>query len=1604
MIRNYLLMLYLTISTASFGQNVGINATGAAPDVSSMLDVSAANKGILIPRVALTATTDVATITSPATSLLIYNTATAGVSPNNVTPGFYFFNGVQWIKFQASNTIDWNLSGNAGITQPAVPGTYGTSTIAVTENFLGTTDAKDVVIGTDNKERLRIKQTTGNVGIGTATPANTLQVVGNASIGSSSNNVSGTNSVAAGSGNTISNSYSFGAGGQGNTITGQNDIVGGYLSRVQADHSIVVGYTDTSTASATGVFGFGNKVSGFTGFATGDRNKVSASNAFASGFSNNANGDGAIVAGQNNTAASYGEAVFGLNSTNYSALGTGSTFNAADRIFNIGNGASSGTPSDAFTVLKNGRVGINNSSPNGTSKLDITATDKGLLIPRLSLTATNSALPLTKADGAAAATTDLATSLLVYNTNAGITGTGANGAGFYYWNGSLWVNLLSGSIPQDHDWYEVGTTTAPDNINDSMYHMGYVGIGINAPVYPLQIVTSTNNTVSNITSTTNSGSVKKGLEVKMNDQGAGNSTAINTDLSASTATGEKTVLYGAINNNSASTIYGTQIYSSGSGNGAEAGHYYSTVNTGTGIKSAFKSDFIAPGSGPNYGLNNSFASNSGSNTGVYNTFNSNAVFNIGMNNTFTGAGNGDVWGLYNNVTNTGSAKHIGLINNLAGTGNGRRYGVSTLISSAGSGDQYGTENVFQGSSTGSQYGLYNLFSNAGTGLILGVGNSIGNSSNGAHIGTSNSINGNGTGNNMGTYNILSKTNTGDQYGTRNEIYGDGNGIHYGTHNYISGTGTGNKYASYDTIPVSTIGRNFGVLSSALDTLNDYAGFFRGKLSVGMDYTNNYVLPTTRGTNGQIMRTDGSGNVSWVSVASIIDTVGWLTRGNTGTDTAINFLGTKDDMPLRFKLNNNWAGQWDAKNGNYFIGKNSGVKNTTGYDNIGIGDHPLYSNTTGYNNIAVGDSVLLSNISGVGNIAIGNRILLSNISGSVNFAIGNDVLYNNTSGRENTGLGLRTLYSNTTGRYNIANGSSALYSNTTGNYNIAIGDSTLLSNTTASNNIGLGYQALFSNTTGYDNIASGDHALYSNTIGYHNIALGDSALISNTTGGHNIALGDNSLSKQISGYDNIAIGESSLYNNTNGIGNIGIGSSIFCTGDNNIALGNLSGSSFGDYNIYLGYRTGSAQSHKSIFVGYDAVSLQNSSLKDISIGNYALYCHAFDSRQNIAIGDSAMSGGIKGGLVGYTPYSISNNIAIGTQALLNVSDAKTGTISNNIAIGYQTLMNDTADNNIGIGYQALRSNTLGVNNVATGYQTLRSNTTGNYNIATGYLTLYNNIDGNYNIANGYQALYANSSGEYNIASGYIALTSNNIGNNNVALGRRALEVNTSGNNNIAIGARALEATTTTDYNTGIGAFALQTPSTGSNNTALGYSADVSLVTATNATALGFNATASASNYVRVGNTAVTSIFGAVAFNTSDARFKTNIKNNVPGLDFILKLKPVTYHFEKAKYSLYIGEKQDAEYVKQLKAQDAENKTSSGFIAQEVEQAAKELNYDFDGVYKPQNDKDTYGLGYQQFVVPLVKAVQEQQKIIEQQNESIELLKQQMEDLKQLIKTK
>ncbi len=100
--RRFLSFLFIHLCfTGSILSQIGIGTT--TPNSSAQLDVTASNKGFLPPRIALTALNDNSTISSPATGLLIYNTATAGTAPNNVIPGYYFWNGNNWSLISGSS-------------------------------------------------------------------------------------------------------------------------------------------------------------------------------------------------------------------------------------------------------------------------------------------------------------------------------------------------------------------------------------------------------------------------------------------------------------------------------------------------------------------------------------------------------------------------------------------------------------------------------------------------------------------------------------------------------------------------------------------------------------------------------------------------------------------------------------------------------------------------------------------------------------------------------------------------------------------------------------------------------------------------------------------------------------------------------------------------------------------------------------------------------------------------------------------------------------------------------------------------------------------------------------------------------------------------------------------------------------------------------------------------------------------------------------------------------------------------------------------------------------------------------------------------------------
>ena len=263
--------------------------------------------------------------------------------------------------------------------------------------------------------------------------------------------------------------------------------------------------------------------------------------------------------------------------------------------------------------------------------------------------------------------------------------------------------------------------------------------------------------------------------------------------------------------------------------------------------------------------------------------------------------------------------------------------------------------------------------------------------------------------------------------------------------------------------------------------------------------------------------------------------------------------------------------------------------------------------------------------------------------------------------------------------------------------------------------------------------------------------------------------------------------------------------------------------------------------------------------------------------------------------------------------------------------------------------------------------------------------------------GADALRLNNTGIWNTAVGSGAGFQNSSGRYNTVVGAAALFDNASGNSNTAIGVNALLHNLNGSNNTVVGYSALAFDRSGSFNTAVG--SNTFLFSVTNSTVIGYGAQVEASNKVRIGNAAVTVIEGQVPFTTpSDGRYKFNVKENVSGLDFILRLRPVTYQFDANKFEVQVREGNDSAKSIPTSMYSAYSEATavrrSGFIAQEVEKAAIASGYNFSGIIKPKTDKDHYGLSYESFVVPLVKGMQEQQELIHLQNKKIEGLDKQL----------
>jgi hypothetical protein len=318
--------------------------------------------------------------------------------------------------------------------------------------------------------------------------------------------------------------------------------------------------------------------------------------------------------------------------------------------------------------------------------------------------------------------------------------------------------------------------------------------------------------------------------------------------------------------------------------------------------------------------------------------------------------------------------------------------------------------------------------------------------------------------------------------------------------------------------------------------------------------------------------------------------------------------------------------------------------------------------------------------------------------------------------------------------------------------------------------------------------------------------------------------------------------------------------------------------------------------------------------------------------------------------------ISATAAIAVSKLVPGANSQVLTVGGGVAqwasFGGGSLINDIGSNNLNGGNS---SSTSGTDNAVYG-EFAGTNNTGSYNVIMGTQASQAKTGGDLNTIIGWFAGRTSTDHQANTfvgaQAGEFATPSANI---STLIGEKAGRL-IQGTSNTMVGQRAGEFTTTGFFNVMLGNQTAPTNTTGSRITIIGNAADVGAANLTNATAIGDGTIVNASNKVRIGNTSVSVIEGQVAFTAaSDKRLKNDISDLEAGLDFILKLKPVRYEMK-----------------------NGDGRINWGFIAQDIERILGTDN----AMLTIGGDKDrTLGLRYTDFVAPLVKAMQEQQRAMD-----------------------
>jgi hypothetical protein len=356
-----------------------------------------------------------------------------------------------------------------------------------------------------------------------------------------------------------------------------------------------------------------------------------------------------------------------------------------------------------------------------------------------------------------------------------------------------------------------------------------------------------------------------------------------------------------------------------------------------------------------------------------------------------------------------------------------------------------------------------------------------------------------------------------------------------------------------------------------------------------------TIPNTDGSANQILKTDGSGTLSWTTPSAGISgsgTANMIPKFNGSSTTLVNSSIYDDGINIGIgttspaELLHLKAASGDAKaiisaygegDEAHLMLKTGGINKTavvaTGISNWGRTDLRFILNSyTNANSYGLSDTKMIIKNDGKVGIGTDSPSQKLDVTGSIKFS--GALMPNNSSGSSgqvltSSGSGAPTWTTISGGATNIDGLSDAINNNqfntiiigSTPNisqnagYSTGLGRRVLERITTGDENIAMGHQALGETTTGSYNTAMGSHVIFRNTTGYQNSAYGQRALENNTTGYRNVGIGSSAGDTNVTGYNNTLIGYNADLNSNNLTNATAIGANATVNASNKIKLGN-----------------------------------------------------------------------------------------------------------------------------------------------------------------------------------------------------------------------------------------------------------------------------------------------------------------------------------------------------------------------------------------------------------------------------------------------------------------